>query len=151
VRLSRFAKIEFDQKTSELIISNASLGFIGVLIITNIRGFSLTAHKFLRLFFQSFLSQFVSSEFTLLITAQIIGVGCLEQVYFLSTFFLLQLSMPKKYKHNLEHLLSNIDYFSIYRVFDVVLLISTFAWLVILRVNLASRHSKYSNYAAKSN
>ncbi len=72
------------------------------------------------------------------------------QVYFLSTFFLLQLSLPENYKHNLEYLLSSIDYFSIYRVFDIVLLISTFAWLVILSINLINRHSKYSSYASKS-
>lgn len=57
-----------------MIISNASLVFMGMLIITNIRGFAITAHKFLRIFFKSFLSQFISSEITLLITTQIIGV-----------------------------------------------------------------------------
>ena len=65
---------KIEQQTSEMITTYASLVFIGILIITNIRGFALTAHKFLRIFFKSFLSQFVSSEFTLLITTEIIAV-----------------------------------------------------------------------------
>jgi len=72
---NRLFGLKLEQETSEMIISYASLVFMGVLIITNIRGFALTAHKFLRIFFKSFLSQFVSSEFTLLITTWIIGVA----------------------------------------------------------------------------
>lgn len=135
---------KLDQQTAEYIISDASLVFIGLLIITNIRGFALTAHKFLRLFFKSFLSQFVSSELILLITTEIVGI------YFLSTFFLLQQSTPQKYKANLSVLLT-IDYVNIYRIFDIVLLVSCICWLIVLSINVRARHSKYSGYLEKDN
>lgn len=116
---------------------------MGILIISNIRGFALTAHKFLRIFFKSFLSQFVSSEFTMLMTAEIIGI------YFISTFFLLQLSLADRYKANIGRLLSAIDVFSIYRVFDIVFIVSIGLWSAVLYINLKSRHLKYSAYANK--
>lgn len=126
-----------------MIISNCSLGLMGILIITNIRGFALTAHKFLRIFFKSFLSQFVSSEFTLLITAEIIGI------YFTSSFFLLQLSLADRYKANIGRLLTAIDILGIYRVFDLVFLVSIMLWSAVLYANLKSRHLKYAAYANK--
>lgn len=117
---------------------------MGILIICNIRGFALTAHKFLRIFFKSFLSQFVSSEFTLLMTTEIVGI------YFTSSFFMLQLSLADRYKTNIAKLLSNVDILSIYRVFDTVFIFSILLWSIVLTVNIKSRRLKYSAYASKS-
>lgn len=124
-----------------MIISNCSLALMGILIIGNIRGFALTAHKFLRIFFKSFLSQFVSSEFTLLMTAEIIGI------YFTSSFFMLQLTLADRYKANIAKLLSGVDIMSIYRVFDLVFIFSIVVWSLVLIANIKSRRLKYSEYA----
>lgn len=127
-----------------MIISNCSLALMGILIISNIRGFALTAHKFLRIFFKSFLSQFVSSEFTLLMTAEVIGI------YFTSSFFMLQLSLADRYKANIARLLSTVDILSIYKVFDTVFIASIGLWTAVLTINIKSRRLKYSAYAHKS-
>lgn len=127
-----------------MIISNCSLALMGILIISNIRGFALTAHKFLRIFFKSFLSQFVSSEFTLLMTAEVIGI------YFTSSFFMLQLSLADRYKANIARLLSTVDILSIYKVFDTVFIASIGLWTAVLTINIKSRRLKYSAYAYKS-
>lgn len=140
---ARLFDYRLDAQTTEFVVNNSSLLFMGVLIIANVRGFALTAGKFLRLFFKSFLSQFVSSEFTLLITTEVVAI------YFLSTFFLLQLSLPERYKRNFQVYLARIDYFRIYNVFDVVFLVSAVCSFLILLVNLKSRRAKYSSYAHK--
>lgn len=135
--------MDIDEQTSEMITSNCSLLLMGALIISNIRGFALTAHKFLRIFFKSFLSQFVSSEFTLLITAEIVGI------YFTSSFFMLQLSLADKYRSSISKILSGIDMMAIYKVFDQVLIASILLWSAVLYTNLKYRHAKYSCYATK--
>lgn len=58
-----------------MITSYGSLLFIGALIVTNLRGFTLNFLKFTRIFFRSILSQFISSEFMLLFATEVIGVS----------------------------------------------------------------------------
>ena len=139
----KYASGELDQKTSDMIVSYSSLTFIGVLIITNVRGFAMTAHKFLRIYFGSFLSQFISSESILLVTTLIVGV------YFVSTFFLMQYSLPHVYTVNIKWLTTKIQYHSIYFIFDIVFLVSSCVWGLVLYVNIRNRHRKYYSYAQK--
>lgn len=58
-----------------MITSYGSLLFMGGLIISNIRGFALNFLKFLRYFFKSFLSEFITGEIILLLSTEIVGVS----------------------------------------------------------------------------
>lgn len=71
----RVFNVKIEQETAEMITSYGSLMFMGALIISNLRGFALNFLKFLRIIFKSFLSQFVSSEFILLLATEVIGVS----------------------------------------------------------------------------
>jgi hypothetical protein len=63
-----------------MITNYGSLVFIGGLIIMNIRGFTLNFLKFMRIFFRSFLSQFISSDFTILFASEVIAVRSLPKL-----------------------------------------------------------------------
>ena len=55
-------------------MDNIYFGFFGILIVVNMNGFVNNFFAFLKIFFKSYLSNFISSEFLLLISTQFIGV-----------------------------------------------------------------------------
>ena len=72
--IHRVFGVTVDKATTEMITSYGSLIMMGGLIVSNINGFAQNFLKFLRYFFKSFLSEFITGEIILLISTQIVGV-----------------------------------------------------------------------------
>ena len=70
-------------------------------------------------------------------------------VYFLSTFFMMQFNLPEKFKGNLNKVTQGIDVLAVYWNFDFVFMLSTITSLLMLTINLKSRHLKYESLVDK--
>jgi hypothetical protein len=135
--------VTISEESMEVLSSYISFCFMGYLMISNVRSFTLNLINFFQLFMRSFLSRLVSTDIIIYLITEAIGV------YFLTTLILLQTSIPAQYLGNITTILPNMDIIHHYNIFDKVFLISSITSFLIIFLNLYIKNRKYSIYLDK--
>lgn len=132
------------EDTYEVFSTYISFVFMGYLMISNVRSFTLNLVNLSQVFMRSCLSRLVSTDIVIYLISQALGT------YFLTTLVLLQTSLPSQYLGNFTILLGNIDIIHHFRIFDAVFLISSITSFLLIYLNLQIKNRKYSIYLDKA-
>ncbi|CAH0477653.1 unnamed protein product [Peronospora belbahrii] len=112
----------------------ASLGFVGILVFTQTRGFLVTLLKFFRTY-----SSTVSSNSVVLWLAHLMGM------YFVSSFVLMRMNLSPLHRQRIDEVLGEIEFNVFHRYFDMMFVISASSSLGILALTKFSKASRTAN------
>ncbi|KAI9916711.1 hypothetical protein PsorP6_018038 [Peronosclerospora sorghi] len=112
----------------------ASLGFVGILVFTQTRGFLVTLLKFFRTY-----SSTVSSNSVVLWLAHLMGM------YFVSSFVLMRMNLSPLHRERIDEVLGDIDFHVFHRYFDIMFVVSASSSLGLLALTKFSKASRTAN------
>eukprot|EP00126_Sphaerothecum_destruens_P007446 Sdes_comp19855_c0_seq1m12091 len=97
--------------------------FVGIIIITSMRGLLIQLTK---LFYA--VSSSMSSNIVVLLIAEIMGM------YFVSTVVLMRMNVPEQYRQIISQVLGSIEFSFYHHWFDVIFLVSAIFSIIFLYV-----------------
>uniref|UniRef100_A0AAV1UYS1 Uncharacterized protein n=1 Tax=Peronospora matthiolae TaxID=2874970 RepID=A0AAV1UYS1_9STRA len=109
----------------------ASLGFVGILVFTQTRGFLVTLLKFFRTY-----SSTVSSNSVVLWLAHLMGM------YFVSSFVLMRMNLSSLHRQRIDEVLGEIEFNVFHRYFDMMFVVSASCSLGVLALTKFSKASR---------
>ncbi|KAG1691865.1 hypothetical protein DVH05_026027 [Phytophthora capsici] len=112
----------------------ASLGFVGILVFTQTRGFLVTLLKFFRTY-----SSTVSSNSVVLWLAHLMGM------YFVSSFVLMRMNLSPLHRQRIDEVLGEIEFNVFHRYFDMMFVVSALCSLGVLGLTQFSKASRTAN------
>ncbi|KAG7390723.1 Golgi pH regulator B [Phytophthora pseudosyringae] len=112
----------------------ASLGFVGILVFTQTRGFLVTLLKFFRAY-----SSTVSSNSVVLWLAHLMGM------YFVSSFVLMRMNLSPLHRQRIDEVLGEIEFNVFHRYFDMMFVVSASCSLGVLALTKFSKASRTAN------
>ncbi|POM81454.1 Putative G-protein coupled receptor [Phytophthora palmivora] len=112
----------------------ASLGFVGILVFTQTRGFLVTLLKFFRTY-----SSTVSSNSVVLWLAHLMGM------YFVSSFVLMRMNLSPLHRERIDEVLGEIEFNVFHRYFDMMFVVSACCSIGVLALTKFSKASRTSN------
>ncbi|CEG43433.1 Predicted G-protein coupled receptor [Plasmopara halstedii] len=115
----------------------ASLGFVGILVFTQTRGFLVTLLKFFRTY-----SSTVSSNSVVLWLAHLTGM------YFISSFVLMRMNLSPLHRQRIDEVLGEIEFNVFHRYFDMMFVVSASCSIGVLALTKFSKASRtaYNDY-----
>ncbi|CAD8189046.1 unnamed protein product [Paramecium pentaurelia] len=135
-----FFGFELDQITYETLAMYGTFIFMGYLMFSNVRSFSLNLVNIFNTFMGMAVLQKLPYEIMVLFIAEVFGV------YLLSTVILLQTSLPDSFISNLKEYSQGIEILSHYEKIDKLFLLSGFISTLIIYANYHRRKSKLENF-----
>lgn len=121
--------------------NNISFAFLGFLIFSNVRSFSLNIVNFLNTIMgYGFIKTILTTEIVIYFIAEIFGL------YFIGTLILLQASVPQIYLENLRNLIGEVNVLNQFKIFDLIFLISSISSLIIIITNHYFKSYKFQQY-----
>lgn len=112
----------------------ASLGFVGILVFTQTRGFLVTLLKFFRTY-----SSTVSSNSVVLWLAHLMGM------YFVSSFVLMRMNLSPLHRQRIDEVLGEIEFNVFHRYFDMMFVVSASCSIGVLALTKFSKASRTAN------
>ncbi|KAL4167043.1 hypothetical protein KRP22_012530 [Phytophthora ramorum] len=112
----------------------ASLGFVGILVFTQTRGFLVTLLKFFRAY-----SSTMSSNSVVLWLAHLMGM------YFISSFVLMRMNLSPLHRQRIDEVLGEIEFNVFHRYFDIMFVVSSSCSLGVLALTKFSKASRTAN------
>ncbi|CAI5741090.1 unnamed protein product [Peronospora farinosa] len=109
----------------------ASLGFVGILVFTQTRGFLVALLKFFRTY-----SSTVSSNSVVLWLAHLMGM------YFVSSFVLMRMNLSSLHRQRIDEVLGEIEFNVFHRYFDMMFVVSASWSLGMLALTKFSKASR---------
>jgi len=129
----------------EMISAHIAFLLLGVLVFINIRSFVKTIIQFFKNFGRGLLSQVFFSEIIVYILSEILAI------YFISTFLLMYNNFPVQHRKNMEAFLGELNFRTLYKLFDIIFLLAVFIGMFIMWINYKLRREKYSRYLQQTN
>jgi len=136
----RVFNVEISDEIYEMISSYFTFLFLGILIFLNVKSFVKNFLEVFRFLFRRFLAEVFFSEIIVHFLSEIVAI------YFISSFLLMYNNFPVQHRKNMEALLGDLDFRSLYRVFDVIFLVSVLSSGVIIWLNIKLKKMKYTRY-----
>ncbi|KAG7395201.1 Golgi pH regulator B [Phytophthora boehmeriae] len=123
-----------EQLNIRFVSEMASLGFVGILVFTQTRGFLVTLLKFFRTY-----SSAVSSNSVVLWLAHLMGM------YFISSFVLMRMNLSALHRQRIDEVLGDIEFNVFHRYFDMMFVVSSSCSLGVLAMTKFSKASRTAN------
>ncbi|RLN58321.1 hypothetical protein BBJ29_002490 [Phytophthora kernoviae] len=123
-----------EQLNIRFVSEMASLGFVGILVFTQTRGFLVTLLKFFRAY-----SSAVSSNSVVLWLAHLMGM------YFISSFVLMRMNLSALHRQRIDEVLGDIQFNVFHRYFDMMFVVSSSCSLGVLALTKFSKASRTAN------
>jgi len=141
----KIANMRLEDDIYETISAHISFLLLGVLVFVNIRSFVKTIIQLFKNFGRGLLSQVFFSEVIVYILSEILAI------YFISTFLLMYNNFPVQHRKNMEEFLGALNFRTLYKLFDMIFLISVFIGMFIMWINYKFRREKYSRFLQQTN
>ncbi|EGR34858.1 hypothetical protein IMG5_000860 [Ichthyophthirius multifiliis] len=121
-----FIGIHIVDEHYDMAIYYLSFGFLGFLMVTNIRTFCLNIISILNMLMSYLKQNSIGTDLIVYFLAE------LQSIYFISTLILMQSNLAEEFSMNLQKITQNLNIYIHYKVFDLIFLISSISQIIFL-------------------